>query len=145
MRLKMGLLFVFCILCTIPVLADDNLEEQIRQLSVDVPKQQAELAGRLTAAEEEITLLSQQLGALQQQLVDCEAEQQTSSRKLAALEESMSYLKRELELLQLTTVQDVEDNSRIVELEAELAALRKTSLRNLLFVLPAVIGLGIFF
>ena len=85
MRLKMGLLFVFCILCTIPVLADDNLEEQIRQLSVDVPKQQAELAGRLTAAEEEITLLSQQLGALQQQLVDCEAEQQTSSASLRRL------------------------------------------------------------
>jgi peptidoglycan hydrolase CwlO-like protein len=145
MRLKIGFLVLFSLLASSLAFAEEDLEATMRRLSVDVPKQQAEFDSRLTATQEELAQLKEQLLVAQQQVVKLENSQQESTAQLQKLEKSLEYLKRELELQSQQIVSWQQNPElKLQKLEAQVSDLKRTSLRNLLFVAPPLLLLSLF-
>ena len=145
MRLKISFLALLCLLFTFAASAgEQNLEEKMRQLSVDVPKQQAELDSRLEVAEEEIARLKEQLLAAQEQLMKLESSQSTTG--VEDLSKNVESLKREVERLALSSSSSSPSpDSRLVELESEFGNFKKALIRTTAIALPLLLGLGLFF
>lgn len=147
MRLKIGFLALICLLFNLSVSAqEDTLEEKMRQLSVDVPKQQAELDTRLTEAQEEIARLKQQLLAAQEQVAKLEAGQIESKAQIEELNKNFGYLQREVQRLSLSpgTVSQGND-PKLIELNTDFNNFKRALIRNTAIALPILLGLGIFF
>jgi peptidoglycan hydrolase CwlO-like protein len=146
MRLKTGFYTLICLLFFCSAFAEENnLEEKMRQLSVDVPKQQAELDSRLQDAQEEIARLRQQLLAAQEQLVTLETSHQESEDQIKALNEKIDYLRREIDRLGSSTGEGESREEKFELLNTELKNFKKSLIRSTAIALPVLLGLGIFF
>lgn len=148
MRLKIGYLLLICLAFGQLAQAQDaNLEEKMRQLSVDVPKQQAELQSQIRELQEELARTKQQFLIVQEQLVELEATQQEliqKNRELEELNKKVDILQREVNRPSSSPGSPAQDNTKLQKLEDEFYAFKKSLRKSGLILIPLLLGISIY-